>query len=89
MQWKNSLVHSLVRNFMGAHKGQYTVVALIATFMVIVAFVAIYPILYSQIQSVLPQMDAYTQTLMLLIPFFIVLAIIMTIIYLVIPHVEG
>jgi uncharacterized BrkB/YihY/UPF0761 family membrane protein len=82
MLWENKQIHS-------SGKGQYTIVALIATFMIIVAFAAIYPILYATIQSVLPQMDAYTQTLMLLIPFFIVLAIIMTIIYLVIPHTEG
>ena len=66
-------------------KGQYTIVALIATFITVIAFIVMYPILNGFIQAAIPGMDVYTATMLQLVPFFIILSIIMTFVFLVLP----
>jgi uncharacterized BrkB/YihY/UPF0761 family membrane protein len=66
-------------------KGQYLIVSLIVTMMVIFAFVVLYPILKSAIASAVTGMDVYTATLLQLTPFFILLSIVLTIIFAALP----
>jgi len=67
------------------NKGQFTIIALLSTVMVIFAFVALYPVISDAIDSIATDMDAYSATLLKLTPFFIVLTIILTIIYVALP----
>jgi len=70
------------------NKGQFTIVSLIVTFMVIVAFIGLYPILKAYIDDVSTSMDTYTATLLQLSPFFIILTILITIIFMSLPVTE-
>lgn len=66
-------------------KGQFLVVSLITTVMVLFAFMAIYPILKAKIDSAVIGMDVYSATLLQLSPFFILLALILTIVFASLP----
>jgi len=72
-------------------KGQYTIVALIATLMVVLAFSRLYPIILDSISisknvsSEMNQTDVYTNTLLDMVPFFILLAIVLTTIFVTLP----
>ena len=66
-------------------KGQFLVVSLIATFMTMVAFVALYPIMKLQIDAAVLDMDVYSATMLQLAPFFILLSIILTIVFASLP----
>ena len=71
------------------NKGQFLIVSLIATFMTIVAFIALYPILRAQINTAIQDMDVYSATLLQLSPFFILISIILTIVWASLPTREG
>lgn len=68
-------------------KGQFTVIALLATTMTFLAFARIYPVIDIGIQNAtaVNGSDAETDALIRLIPFFIVLAIALTAIFTVLP----
>jgi len=81
-------------------KGQYTVIALIATLMVLLAFARLYPVFQTGIGDVVNcttcgnnsatnVTDSYTSSLVQMIPFFILLAIILTTIFTVLPVKGG
>lgn len=66
-------------------KGQFLVVSLITTIMVLFAFMAIYPVLKARIDASVVGMDVYAATLLQLSPFFILLSLILTIIFAALP----
>lgn len=69
--------------------GQFLIVSMIATFMTVTAFIVIYPILSSQINSATGDMDVYSATMLKLTPFFIMVSIILTIVFASMPMREG
>ncbi len=70
-------------------KGQFTIISLIMVFVIIVFFSALYPTLALVIENFLAiSNDSLTNTMISLIPFFIVLAIVLTIIFYIYPHRE-
>lgn len=66
-------------------KGQFTVVALIMVFIMLLMFVKFYPTMKSFIDELVPQVDELTGILISLIPFFIAAAIIMSVTWYIIP----
>jgi uncharacterized BrkB/YihY/UPF0761 family membrane protein len=69
-------------------KGQYTIVALIATFMTMIAYAVMYPVLMGFLNPLILNIttsDPYTATMLQLVPFFIILSIVLTVIFIVIP----
>jgi len=71
------------------NKGQFLVVSLLATFMTILAFIVLYPIMKLQIDTSVAGMDVYSATLLELAPFFILLSILLTIVWASLPMREG
>lgn len=68
-------------------KGQFTIVALVMTFVAIIVFVALYPVLNSFITDFLAESeDATLNMVVQLLPFFIVIAILMGFLWYVIPQ---
>lgn len=81
------------------NKGQFLVVSLLATFMTMLAFVALYPIMKTQIDTAIAgcttfpngtttctrDMDVYSATLLQLAPFFILISILLTIVFAALP----
>lgn len=68
-------------------KGQFTIVAMIMTFIAIIVFIAFYPVLNSFITDFLAESDDATLNMVVqLLPFFIVTAIIMGFLWYVIPQ---
>jgi len=67
-------------------KGQFTIVALFMVFITLLVYINIYPILNEYIQMILPSMDPASRTLLSLMPFFFLLAIIITAFYYAFPH---
>lgn len=65
--------------------GQFTVVALIMVFIMLLMFVKFYPTMKDFIDELIPQVDELTGILISLIPFFIAAAIIMSITWYIIP----
>jgi hypothetical protein len=74
---------------MGNNKGQFLIVALIATFMTLVAFIVLYPILKMYIDTSVVGMDVYSATLLQLAPFFILISILLTIVFASLPMREA
>ena len=80
-------------------KGQFLVVSLLATFMTMLAFVALYPIMKTYIDNAVAgcttyvngttvcahDMDVYSATLLQLAPFFILISILLTIVFASLP----
>jgi uncharacterized membrane protein YwaF len=68
-------------------KGQFTIVALVITFITLVTYAVMYPILNNFIETTAQNMSdkPETQTLLRLMPFFILVAILLTMMFLVIP----
>ncbi len=77
------------KSFMGNNKGQFLIVALIATFMTLVAFIVLYPILKMYIDTSVVGMDVYSATLLQLAPFFILISILLTIVFASLPMREA
>lgn len=68
-------------------KGQFTIVALVMTFVAIIVFIAIYPVLNTFIQQFLAESeDATLNMLVQLLPFFILLGIVLGIIFYIVPQ---
>jgi len=67
-------------------KGQFTIVALFMVFITILVYIQIYPVLNEYIQMILPSVDPATRTILSLVPFFLLLAIIITAFYYAFPH---
>jgi len=78
-----------LKSFMGNNKGQFLIVALIATFMTLVAFIVLYPILKMYIDTSVVGMDVYSATLLQLAPFFILISILLTIVFASLPMREA
>jgi len=80
-------------------KGQFLIVSLLATFMTMLAFVALYPIMKTYIDTAVSgcttlintsivcvvDMDVYSATLLQLAPFFILISILLTIVFASLP----
>lgn len=66
-------------------KGQFTVVALISVLVVLIFFGALYPTIKAQIDTLTPTLDPTTATVLNLLPFFIVVAIILGVIFYALP----
>ena len=68
-------------------KGQFTVVALIVVLMTVIAFARLYPTLNDAIQNVTKNAtDPYMTSIANGIPFFILLALVLTIIFIAMPQ---
>ena len=73
-------------------KGQYTIVALIATLITMVAYAVLYPVLTGFINPLILNItvsDPYTATMLQLVPFFILLSIVLSLVFIVLPVREG
>ena len=73
-------------------KGQFTIVALIATFMVVIAFAVMYPVInlfIAPLAANITLTDPPTATMLQLVPFFILLSIILTVVFIVLPTREA
>lgn len=75
----------LLRRLSRNKKGQFVIVPLLVSVMTILAFITIYPIIKTAIDKAVVDMDVYSGTLLQLTPFFILLSIVLTIIYLALP----
>lgn len=69
-------------------KGQYTLHAMLMTFMSIIAYSQLYPMLKEILDEVIPQMDDSVGTLVALSPLFIFLFILYGALWYVSPHRE-
>ena len=69
----------------GMLNGQYTIVALVMTFIMLLMFAKFYPTIKTYIDELLPQVDDLTGTIIALIPFMIAVAIIMSIVWYIVP----
>lgn len=70
------------------NKGQFTIISLIAVFLTLILFSAFYPMLNTYLSQLIAQSDSLTAFLLQMIPAFIAIAIILTIVFYVIPHRE-
>lgn len=71
-------------------KGQFTVIALVMVFVSLIVFVVLYPVIASFIATfVAGSSDTTLNAIVQLLPFFIVLAIIMSIVFYMIPRGQG
>ncbi len=66
--------------------GQYTIVSLIMTIVLIILYTRMYPIMKDYINDITPQMNTLDAAVLSLIPFFILLAILLNILWYVIPR---
>lgn len=82
-QYKSDM--RLIRKLKKDRKGQFVIVPLLVSVMTILAFIVIYPIIKTAIDKAVVDMDVYSGTLLQLTPFFILLSIILTIVYLALP----
>jgi hypothetical protein len=78
-------IKEALAGFHSNRKGQFLIVSLIATFMTLIAFIALYPILKVQIDNSVVNMDVYSATLLQLAPFFILISILLTIVFASLP----
>jgi len=71
-------------------KGQFTIISLMMIFVTLIVFAVLYPTLSQYIELAQAEMenDTTTSIMLGLIPFFIVVGIILSIIFYVIPHRE-
>ena len=68
-------------------KGQFTIVAMVMTFVTIIVFISIYPVLNTFITQFLAESeDATLNMVVQLLPFFILLGIILAIVFYAIPQ---
>lgn len=65
--------------------GQYTIVALVMTFIMLIMFAKFYPTIKTYIDELLPQVDELTGTVIALIPFMIAIGILMSVVWYIIP----
>lgn len=67
-------------------KGQFTIISLVMVLIMIIVYSQLYPILEPFLNELINNSDPATATLVGLIPFFIALAIIMSILWYIIPQ---
>jgi uncharacterized BrkB/YihY/UPF0761 family membrane protein len=66
-------------------KGQFTMVALVGVLIMIIVYSQLYPILEPFITSLTSTTDPATATIISLLPFFIAVSILLSIIYYIVP----
>lgn len=66
-------------------KAQFTIISLVMVLIMLVVYSQLYPVMEPYITSLIATSDPATATLVSLIPFFIALAIIMSVLWYVVP----
>lgn len=66
--------------------GQFTIVSLVMTLVMLVVYSQLYPTIEGYIQTLIGESDPATATLLGLLPFFIAIAIIMSVIWYIVPQ---
>jgi hypothetical protein len=66
-------------------KAQFTIVSLVMVLIMLIVYAVLYPVMEPYITSLIATSDPATATLVSLIPFFIALAIIMSVLWYVVP----
>jgi uncharacterized BrkB/YihY/UPF0761 family membrane protein len=79
------MISSSKRRFKGL-RGQFTIVSLIMIFVMLVIYSQIYPIMKPYIDDLVGETDEATAVIIALIPFFIAVAIVMSVLYYIIPQ---
>jgi len=69
-------------------KGQFTVVALVMVFIMLLMFAKFYPTMKTYIEELVPQVDELTGLIVELVPFLIAVAILMSVTWYIIPKRE-
>jgi len=67
-------------------RGQFTIVALVAVLITLIVYGALYPLIAAQIALLIPQVDGTTGMVLNLIPFFIAVAIVLTVVFYALPQ---
>lgn len=70
-------------------KGQFTIIALIMVFLCIIVFSVMYPIIKTFIDSVTPSLDPMVAQFLALMPFFIMIGIVLSIVHYAMPHQQA
>jgi hypothetical protein len=70
-------------------KAQFTIVSLVMVLVMLVVYAYMYPTIETYIDLLIADSDPATATLISLIPFFIAIAIIMSIIWYIVPQKGG
>lgn len=69
-----------------AFKAQFTIISLVMVFIMIIVYSQLYPTIESFLTPLIADSDPATATLLSLLPFFIVLAIILSVLWYVVPQ---
>jgi hypothetical protein len=82
------MISSIKKRFKqkGLLKGQFTIISLIMVFVMLVIYSQIYPILKPYVDDLVSEADEATAVIVALIPFFIAVAIVMSVLYYIIPQ---
>lgn len=67
-------------------KGQFTIVSLVMVLVMLIVYSQLYPIVEYYINQLIGYSDPATATLISLLPFFIALAIIMSVLWYIVPQ---
>ena len=67
-------------------KGQFTIISLVMVLIMIIVYSQLYPVIEPFLATLINDSDPATATLVGLIPFFIALAVIMSVLWYVIPQ---
>lgn len=67
-------------------KGQFTIVSLVMVLIMLIVYSQLYPVMEPFITDLIGESDPATATLISLIPFFIALAIIMSVLWYIVPQ---
>ena len=68
------------------HAGQYTIISLVYTFVLIIVYTRLYPTIKAFIDEATPSMTALDATILSLIPFFLLLVIVLSALWYVVPR---
>jgi len=67
-------------------RGQFTIISLVMVLVMLVVYSQLYPTIETYISSLITTSDPATATLISLLPFFIALAIIMSVLWYIVPQ---
>lgn len=67
-------------------KGQFTIISLVMVLVMLIVYSQLYPVMEPFITDLIGHSDPATATLISLLPFFIALAIIMSVIWYIVPQ---
>lgn len=67
-------------------RGQFTIISLIMVFVMLIIYSQIYPVMKPYIDSLVGESDTATAAIIAMIPFFIAVAIVMSVLYYIIPQ---